>query len=42
MEKVATLQEIETYWSMEDVMDANAFIDAKYKLLSLSVKNKGG
>ena len=28
VERVATLQEIETAWSIDDLMDANDFLDA--------------
>lgn len=32
LEKIATLQEIETHWSLDDLIRANDILDMKYDL----------
>lgn len=40
MEKVATLQEIENHWSLDDVLRALALLDYKSELQRRKIKDK--
>ncbi len=35
MEKIATLEELETVWSLDDVLRANALLDMREDLLAV-------
>jgi len=39
VEKIATLQEIEEYWDINDLADANEALDIKYIIEKQSMEN---
>jgi len=42
LEKIATLEEIETHYSLLDLLDANIALDFKEEMISKANKTKGG
>ena len=41
LEKIASLEELETVWSLDDVMRANALLDMRYDLEAFERKKQG-